>query len=431
MTRQASVAVVAGLLCSAVASAQETPPVEPTAVTEPVAPVVASPPPSPPAPPLAPAPVATDDGRVDELEAKLRRAQQQIDLLTDAGDELAPLSALESVPKVEPIGFLAVRVVGSTGETPLAMDVSEVLLGARAELGRGTLAEVSFGFNGLEMPVQLDVAALDMELTEHMSLQVGRLYVPIGYWNTHHPAGDLSAVSAERPQAIATSGTGAFVPQHVGLDLAGAYVLGSWQVGWHLGVGDGRGSAWLISEAAPSWDKNTWAQLWVQTPAGLQLGWSGSMERVEVPTNDGLGGFDSAQASDLVQAVHVAWLRRRTELLVEGFVVLHKLEGADSAVYSRSGFAQWSHRARWGAPYTRVELLERWQDDPIYMIFGGTRSYGAATAGVRKDLSAQTAVRFELGLEREVLYADGVLATRSEPSATDALFGGLHFTAGF
>lgn len=434
MTRQASVVVVAGLLCSAVASAQEPPVVDPSAVTAPAPPDVAP----PPAPTPAPVAVPADDVRVEELEAKLRQVQQQIDRLSDASDERAPLNALESVPTVEPIGFLGVGVVGSTGETPLAMSVNEILLGGRANLAPGAKAEVSVSFDGAESPVRLDVAALNMELTEHMSLQVGRLYVPIGYWNAHHPAGDFSAVSAERPEAIATSGSGAFLAQQVGLDLAGAYILGAWQVGWHLGVGDGRAVPWGASDAAPSWDKDTWAQLWVQAPVGLQLGWSGSTERLAVPTVDGLGGY--TQSSELVQAAHLAWLRRRTELLVEGFVVFHKLDGADSPVYSRSGFAQWSHRARWGAPYVCVELLERWQDDPVYGVFGGTRSYGAARAGVRKELSAQTALRAELGVEREVLYAGGLGSLGGlgglgsiggEPGAADALFGGLHFTAGF
>ncbi len=393
------------LLTSGVAHAQDAtvPEASPAVVPE-VVPEVA---PAEATPQAVVAPVVAND---EVLDARLRALEHQVDLaLGDSASSRGPADLPPALGS-NVHGYAAGGIVGWSKEQPFGVEVGELVFGYEARISRTATvhADVAFQDGSQNAMEFVDRAEFDVGVSEHMTLRVGKLYTPLGYWNANVPIESFDVVTRGRPEFL-TRESAAFATRQGGLDLSGRYVLGSSQLGWRLGGGNGRSydlnSTATFLDTAPG--KSGWAALWVQSPGGLQVGASGMYDPIRPAPGTLAGpGIVTTSIDEFVLTAHLALLRPHTELIGEAFVILHG-ESNEPMVFNRNAYLQFSHRMRALTPYARVEYVEQWAEDPVYILQQDTHSSLNALVGARRDLGAHFAVKGEVIGEQAVSYGDG------------------------
>ena len=369
-------------------------------------------------------------------------------------------SGLDLETRVHGYGDIGIDVRSSNH--PPGFDVGDAILSYGANLGKEVALVSDFVF-GLAHEGQwvalIDRLMIDLSVDPRFTLTGGKLYLPIGYWNTNIPYGSFLYAPQFRPGMLNFERHGAPLPVHQsGLDQHGVFPAGLWQLGYHLGVGNGR-SAHLnetqdIGDSGP--EKAVWLQVYVESPGAVQVGLSGYYDdRIQVGHlqhdlseehgEQGDGSTAGHQHADQVllkrdtreaiAAAHVAWTGNRTEVLLEGVVVWHQRRANRNAIRPRDyplessfdGYAQISHEIEKSTPYFRVDYVEYWYDDPLYRDIGRLRVTGKLTPGVRVDVAPYAAVKFEGLVQRDVIFP----LTVGRVTYRNRVGGGIYLAAGF
>jgi len=359
-------------------------------------------------------------------------------------------------------GYGDIGVDFKTSNHPAGFDVGDAVLSYGGNLGEEVAFVSDFVF-GLAHEGQwvalVDRLKIDLNVDRRFVITGGKLYLPVGYWNTNIAYGSYLYAPQFRPAMLQFERHGAPLPVHQsGVDVNGIFPAGLWQVGYHLGFGNGR-SAHLnetqdIGDAGP--EKATWLQLYVESPGSVQVGLSGyydpriqvghlmhdfSEEHGEQGDSDAIAHTHADQVlltTDTMEAIasgHIAFTGKRTEVLVEGLVVWHKrrpktvsLRGREySTERSLDGYAQISHEIKRSTPYFRLDYVEYWYDDPLYRDMGRLRISGKASPGVRVDVAPYAAVKFEGVLQRDVIFP----LTVGRIKHRNRLGAGVYLAAGF
>lgn len=258
--------------------------------------------------------------------------------------------------------------------------------------------------------VDLERSFIRYDINDAAKISFGRYHTPINYWNTafHHGAWLQTTIS--RPDMIRFGGS--FEPVHfVGAQSEGNIPSGGLNLGYNLGIGNGRGS--IFSRAADNGDVNNnraWLLNVFSRPyafKNLQVGGSFYRDKLSAiatpgPLPEGLN------FSEWIAAGHLVWTGESPEFLAEFAHVRHRSDLTGGTFDSQGGYAQIAYRIpiwekRW-KPYFRYDYIQVPGNEPAFSL--NVNNVRGFTLGTRYDISDFTALKAEYRNGRATLGTD-------------------------
>ncbi len=424
------------LLLPALASAQETPPAEAPAEAPPgEAPAETD-------PLLIPVGDTSADAEIEALRNRIRALEEQFDALQaeDVVEESEiPLDLETKVHGYADVTLRASRLmvpledaegnVVQSSTHPPGFEIGDLVLSYNANLDQRMYATVDV-VSGLghfgETLALVDRIDLRYEFSDAFQITAGKFQSPFGYWNTNIAYGSYLYAPMQRPIMLTFERHGAWLTtRQTGVDLHGELEVGFSRWGYHLGVGNGRSAQLTKTQDIGDGTsfKTTWAQLWFQTPGGIQIGVTGMydplrMERATLDFNQDLGDQSdrvnevidprnpqlTSNVDEYLLMPHLAIRTSRLEFLAEGALMFHKDEPDSELVMNRAGYAQLSYRFKDVTPYVRGEYVEWWKDDPVFLDLNKLKTRPQGTLGLRWDAALHAALKFEGTYIMETIY---------------------------
>lgn len=391
---------------------------------------------------LIPVGTASEAEEIEALRNRIRALEEQFDALQaeDVVDESEiPLDLETKVHGYADVSLRMTRLVtpieNAQGDVvqgfshPPGFDIGDLVISYNANLDRRVYATVDLVY-GLghfgEQLALIDRIDLEFEVSEAFQIKAGKFQSPFGYWNTNIPYGSFLYAPALRPAMLQFERHGAWITtRQTGIDLHGALKLNFWRWGYHVGVGNGRSAQLAKTQdiGDGSAYKTTWAQLWLESPGGVQIGLTAQYDplRMERLTND--FNNDPGEQSDRVNDVtdptnpillsnvdeylimpHFAWRANRMEILAEAAVLIHKDEADDPAQMNPGGYVQWSHQFARTTPYVRGDFVEWWREDPVFLNMAKLKTRAQGTVGFRHEVALHAALKVEGTYIYETVY---------------------------
>ena len=365
---------------------------------------------------------ADDSAAIADLKAKLEVIQRDVNQLVESGskgsaDTGAPLHGFADV------GFTR----ASNNDTRLdqagrGFSAGSLGLYFTPQFGdrAKALVELIFEFapdGGLE--TDLERIQLGYTFNDQLTAWMGRFHAPYGYWNTAFHHGMQIQTSVLRPRFNDFEDKGGLLPVHV---------MGAWATG-HVGMGDGKlaydlytGNGNAIDATAignhdgtlainNSRDSNGNTLIGANIGyniGGLVVGVHGFSERVnirDVATTTALG-----EVSVKMTGLYGVYEDDNWETIAEYYRFNNEnLTGGAGSHSSWLAFAQVARTFGndW-TPYVRVEKASLNQNDPYFGRQQFGVSYTRQALGVRYNLNAKAALKFEANQTKE---GDGTPAT--------------------
>lgn len=314
-------------------------------------------------------------------------------------DPVAPAAApigLEEHPRLALRGFADVDFSHTTDSTRRdGFVLGQFVLHMSSSLGNKVsfFGETSFTAQPHTFAVEVERVSLRYDFDDRLKVSVGRFHTPVNYWNTAFHHGLWLQTTISRPEMI--KGGGALQPVHfVGLLAEGSVSASAMQLGYHVGVGNGRDSN--LARGGDAGDTNNnraWiARVYARPSAlfGLEVG--GSVYGDEIIHGDDRTG-------ERIVSGYVALTRETPEIISEYARVHHRDDLTHLTYDSDAFYAQIAYRferqPRW-KPYYRFEKIVTPEEDPLIENLSTTLS----TAGVRYELSEYSALKAEYRHER-------------------------------
>jgi len=400
---------------------------------------------------LPAAAAAESDARLDEMQKKLEQSLQLIDSLTARVKDLearlphdsvvasrapdgAPAAAAEPATDSQRIAAIEQKVsqIETTNATRQSDD-SGLPLHGFADVGLGNrnlyfanlegadigsldfylsprlgdrvvaLAELIFevGPNG-QVGTDLERFQIGYQFNDKATVWIGRFHTPYGYVNTALHHGVWVADALRRPKFINFEDHGGVMPSHtVGAWMTGSQHAGPGKVLYDWYVGNGQqledGIVDMQSGGNPHGAAMAGSRLSYQfngSADGLLIGIDGFTDKVSSQQTNNLTRIDMVGA-------YAAYDTDIWEHVVEAYSFHDtNLNGPSGINTSHAWFAQFAYRAHWGVPYVRYERAVLDQRDLYFaeQTFGA--SYYRAALGLRFDLNARSALKFELAHTR-------------------------------
>jgi hypothetical protein len=259
-------------------------------------------------------------------------------------------------------------------------------------------SEVSATPSSNGFSVEAERLLLRYDHNDAVRVGIGRFHAPISYWNQAFHHGQWLQPSLSRPElARPTSG---FIPMHfVGVWAEGSVRPGVVELQYTLGLGNGRHTN--LRRAGDSGDANdsrsvvASGAVVLPAPLGLQLGGAYYHDRV-TPA-------ETLDANERIVTAHFARNLETPEFIIEFARITHDPRSyAGPITHSESAYVLLGYRlpGRLHAlkPYVRVDRTRVPVADSVFAPLG--LNYSGRTAGVRLDLAAPMALKFEYRSER-------------------------------
>lgn len=268
--------------------------------------------------------------------------------------------------------------------SPKVTYFGELSFTARPDAGLG--GPPATGFNA-----EVERTIIRYDYNDRLKMSFGRYHTPVNYWNTafHHGAWLQTTIS--RPEM--TQFGGSFIPVHfIGGLLEGAVPAGGLNLNYNFGVGNGRSS--VLNRGGDWGDVNNnraWlANVYIRPDRfyPLQVGASVYRDRIDTSL--------ARPTREWIRSAHIAWTRESPEFIAEFANINHAPIGVGPASNSYGGYAQIAYRIPFGErrwkPYYRYENISIPISDRL---FAAVPELSGSTAGVRFDLTAFSALKFE------------------------------------
>lgn len=247
---------------------------------------------------------------------------------------------------------------------------------------------------------RLQRAHLKYALSDLWNITVGRMHTPLGYWNQTYHHGSWLQTSITRPEIHLFEGDdGGFLPVHsVGLELSGAHEIQVGDVGYNLGLYNGRGRT--VTEVQNVKDKNDSKALNVllslkpQALKGLEVGGNVYLDEIpgSPPTASRLQSID-----ERIIGGYVTYVMDRLELLGELFHIVHDDKTSGREFESLGCYLQGGYRIESTTPYYRLDVMDVANGDPFFTT-PRNRDRLKHTWGLRWEPFSWNAVKLEYSL---------------------------------
>jgi hypothetical protein len=256
------------------------------------------------------------------------------------------------------------------------------------------------------------------QFSDRATVWAGRFHTPYGYVNTALHHGVWLADALRRPKFVNFEDKGGNLPAHtVGLWITGSERLGEGKVLYDFYAGNGQkiigGIVDMQNGGTDHGAVIAGSRLSYQFAGaadGLTAGVNGFIDKVN--SDHTLNDMVVTTRLDMVGA-YAAYDTDDWEHIAEVYF-FHDQNPTISPSYhnSHAWFAQLAYRAHWGLPYVRYERASFDQADLYFsdQTFGA--SYYRAALGIRFDINARSALKFELAHTRNT---DERLATDYRP----------------
>ncbi len=384
----------------------------------------------------------SDSERITDLERKLERSQQIIEEMAarilkletlgarqDASHSSAPptpssASTHTAAGAAEPAhAGVPTSVVPGAGLSLLGVplhgfaDVGGVLTRDKRRRKGFTVGSLDFyltpelGSNvkGLvELVFEVDSEgslAVDLErlqfgyaFGDYLTAWLGRFHTPLGYWNTAFHHGQQIQTSVRRPQFLDFEDKGGILPVHsVGLWGTGGVVLGDGKLTYDLFVGN----APSIEDAVLTMNMAGATQFRPSYGANIGYAFRGALDGFKAGLHWLRGNVQDVTASNWtalnITGGYFLYTDDPWELISELYRFDNKdLKGKTGTHGSWALAGQLARTfGRW-TPYGRGEWTGLNQRDPYFRDMESGRSYTRGAFGIRYDLTAKAALKFEI-----------------------------------
>ena len=357
---------------------------------------------SSPAAATASAPAA--DARIDDLSSQVRQLSQSVSRINN--DTGVPLH-----------GFIDLGARWYTRTDPNSSNAANGFnekaidfylnpdLGARIR----SLAEINLETGEYDQSVGIDMERLQVGylFSDALTVWIGRFHTPYGYWNTAFHHGAWIQTSIQRPKFLAFEDMYGFMPAHtVGLWGTGKEAVGDGHITYDLALGNsprivtgggpgGGGQVDMNLLGSNNHDMSTLLNLGYEFGGaldGLKLG----LHAMRWRTTDDLSPADTTNLRFL--GGYGVYTGNDWEILSEYYHFNDTNVTGDSAGHSSwAAYAQVGHAFNKITPYVRWEAALLDQHDNYFAALADPigSSYRRYAAGVRYDLTGNTALKFE------------------------------------
>jgi hypothetical protein len=272
-----------------------------------------------------------------------------------------------------------------------------------------SIIELVFEYGPDEGGVATDLERLQFGYTfsDALTLWAGRFHTPYGYWNTAFHHGQQIQTAASRPSFIDFEDRGGILPAHaIGLMASGSTRAGGGRVSYdaYLANGDQIVDGVLDMNAFGDNDTNKLVggnlrYTFGGALEGLTLGVHGLTQKVVAVD----GGTQLSNTRVNKFGGLAVFDTERWEVIGEYYRFRNQdLAGGTGRHSSWAGFAQAGYRFAPGwTPYARFERAALDQGDAYFANQDSGRSYRAGIVGLRYDLTANAALKFELNQVRQ------------------------------
>ncbi|HYE23616.1 MAG TPA: hypothetical protein VEG32_00325 [Clostridia bacterium] len=331
----------------------------------------------------------------------------------DAAMHDAMISDAESFPSLKIRGFADVDF--SASDRPGArsgFSLGQFVLHLASPLSKkiSYFGEVSLTAQPNSYAVDVERSFIRYDVNDTAKISFGRYHTPINYWNTAFHHGSWLQTTVSRPDMSRFGGT--FLPVHfVGAQSEGNIPSGGLELGYNVGLGNGRGS--FFSRAGDNADANNnraWLVNVFSRPRmfrHLQIG--GSVYNDELTLSPDGPSPEGRNFREWIASGHIVWTGETPEFLAEFANVHHRSTLTGHTFDSQGGYVQVAYRLpvwerRW-KPYARYDYIQVPEDD---ITFGEVEDVRSFTFGLRYDISDFTAFKAEYRNGRGAIDEDRV-----------------------
>jgi hypothetical protein len=256
------------------------------------------------------------------------------------------------------------------------------------------------------------------QFSDRATVWAGRFHTPYGYINTALHHGVWLADALRRPKFVNFEDKGGVMPAHtVGLWLTGSERLGDNKLLYDFYAGNAQKLVSGIVDMQNGGNDHgaaiVGARLSYQFGGldGLIVGVNGFTDKVN--SDHVLDGMVVATRVNMVGA-YAAYDTDTWEHIVEAYLFRDtNLAAFPGSHDSDAWFVQLGYRAPWGLPYLRYERASLDQNDLYFLDQTFGASYYRYSTGVRFDINAKSALKFELAHTRNT---DQRVATDYRPA---------------
>ena len=243
------------------------------------------------------------------------------------------------------------------------------------------------------------------QFSDRATVWAGRFHTPYGYINTALHHGVWLADALRRPKFVNFEDKGGVMPAHtVGIWITGSQRFGENKLLYDLYAGNAQKIVGGVVDMQNGGNDHGAAIVGARVSYqfggldGLMIGINGFTDKVNsdhlldgmvVATRVNMIGAYAAYDTDSWEHIMEAYLFRDTNLAA--FPGSHN---------SNAWFAQFGYRASWGLPYIRYERASLDQNDLYFLDQTFGASYYRYSMGVRFDINAKSALKFELAHTR-------------------------------
>lgn len=272
-----------------------------------------------------------------------------------------------------------------------------------------SLIELNFEYGDSgSLGTDLERLQLGYTVSDSLTLWAGRFHTPYGYWSTAFHHGAQIQTSIDRPKMIAFEDGGGILPAHtVGLWATGKTKVADGSVEYDAYVGNGNRILDGVIDYNAVKDDNS--DKFVGGSVRYRFG--GALDgllvgahafKQEVSSYVGGNSAPSSTTSVNMFGGYGFYDADGWENIAE-FYRFNNSSGGTSR-NSWSGFVQVGHNFEGNlTPYVRYEKASLNQLDPYFANLEQGKSYARSTAGIRYDLSAKTALKFEVNQTDETV----------------------------
>ncbi|HEY1264453.1 MAG TPA: hypothetical protein VGF06_13085 [Terriglobales bacterium] len=364
---------------------------------------------------------------IQELKARLKAVeareradaaeQKSATTVAAAEDRQTAMAAMEhsTQPQLRIKGYADVGFFANQGaiapenHSRFALGQFNLFITSRISPRAGVLTELVVE-PGDDNAVSVDLERLlfNYSVSDAFNVSLGRYHSSIGYYNTAYHHSSWMQTTVERPFLFQFEDDGGILPIHnVGMSVNGAVPSGTLGLHYVVEVGNGRASRSRLDEAVQNAiDENSHKSLnlamFVRPDRwrGLQAGVSYYLDRLtpdpgtlfQNPANPFPGTVAAdPRIDERIAGAHVVYQTGRFELLNEGLLIQHNLNGYRT-FYTPGFYTQISNR--WGQmrPYFRYQYVNANAWEPV---FGDVGLRQGPTAGVRFDFTESAAFKIE------------------------------------
>ncbi|MCC6806375.1 MAG: hypothetical protein IT381_03035 [Deltaproteobacteria bacterium] len=214
-----------------------------------------------------------------------------------------------------------------------------------------------FGSDGTTV-IDLERVQLTYQFGDWLSVTLGRTHAPFGYYNTTFHHGAWLETQIGRPRPVAFEDAGGILPVHqTGIEAFGRINWSELSLGYHLGVGNGRG---VINDDVLAFGdrdlfKSLHALLYLKADRpGLRLG--GDVYYDRAPAADSaVYPLRDRVIEEWIIGAHLVWQYADFELLGEYYHVRHTPVGDAAPSVTHAYMAIASYQWRMLRPYVVLE----------------------------------------------------------------------------